>query len=561
MRASLSSALAFAVLIACESSSPQQSADGGSPSQGGQRFSLSIAFAGSGSGSVRSADPATTCSAPCIQSAAAGARISLEALPDAGSHFTGWSGACSGAARCDLVLNADTGVTATFDRDGGPPPPAPRHLLAVSRNGSGTVRSDPAGIDCGSTCAAAFDSGARVTLTATPDSGFQFSGWGGACSGPGACVVTMANDAQVWATFDAVQPPPPPPPPPPPTDDCAKLRPGDPGPAKARYSVPTPASQGEPICLPASVDGHGTLALREARGGDVTNSDLFFVNPSGQLLASYAGNNGELTEQLSGFEGYTWERIDPNSYTLGPMLHAYDTSGRDVAHRPLELGDVALVREDPLGGMVVERINHPSFVESYDEQLNLRWRVQVPDQGWYDMAVDRAGRTLVLLVGNMQTARNTVDGIWIDRSGNASALFRVAGPFSEFPSQVSLTPRVGSGLFIKNGAQWVGQIDSGSTAPMAPAPSWLQARADTLLHMVRGGTGYAVFPSGNSSCPQAVEVVAPSGASCGAATFAPQATSCRFTHVRVGYDGTVSLGFSEGGKTQCTWEWWPGFLG
>jgi hypothetical protein len=31
--------------------------------------------------------------------------------------------------------------------------------------------------------------------------------------------------------------------------------------------------------------------------------------------------------------------------------------------------------------------------------------------------------------------------------------------------------------------------------------------------------------------------------------------------VRVGYDGTVSLGFSEGGKTQCTWEWWPGFLG
>jgi hypothetical protein len=171
------------------------------------------------------------------------------------------------------------------------------------------------------------------------------------------------------------------------------------------------------------------------------------------------------------------------------------------------------------------------------------------------------GRTLVLFIGNMQTARNTIDGMWIDRAGSASALFLVAGPFADFPSQVSMTQRVGSGLFIKNGAQWVGQIESGSTAAMAPAPSWLQARSDTLLHMVRGGTGYAVFSAGNSICPQVVEVIAPSGASCGAATFMPQSRSCRYTHVRVGYDGTVSLGFSEGGKTQCTWEWWPGFLG
>src|SRR5438552_4513530 len=38
--------------------------------------------------------------------------------------------------------------------DAGSPPPTPgSHTLTVSKNGSGTVRSSPAGIDCGRTCA------------------------------------------------------------------------------------------------------------------------------------------------------------------------------------------------------------------------------------------------------------------------------------------------------------------------------------------------------------------------------------------------------------------------
>lgn len=68
-------------------------------------------------------------------------------------------------------------------------------------SGSGKVTSDPPGIDCGPTCNATFVPGA-VALTADPDPGFEFKGWGGACSGASLItVVTITNDAHCTATF------------------------------------------------------------------------------------------------------------------------------------------------------------------------------------------------------------------------------------------------------------------------------------------------------------------------------------------------------------------------
>jgi phospholipase C len=40
-----------------------------------------------------------------------------------------------------------------------------------------------------------------VTLTATPSQGSTFAGWGGACSGTGACKITMSSNTSVTATF------------------------------------------------------------------------------------------------------------------------------------------------------------------------------------------------------------------------------------------------------------------------------------------------------------------------------------------------------------------------
>lgn len=63
--------------------------------------------------------------------------------------------------------------------------------VAWSGIGQGAITSSPAGISCGAQCAASFPVGTTVTLTATPKSGSTFAGWSGACSGTGACTLTL----------------------------------------------------------------------------------------------------------------------------------------------------------------------------------------------------------------------------------------------------------------------------------------------------------------------------------------------------------------------------------
>jgi len=72
-------------------------------------------------------------------------------------------------------------------------------------NGSGTVTSNPAGINCGTSCAASFSPGTTVSLAASPASGSQFSGWSTNCTGTGSCNVTLTtSDEVVTATFNAL---------------------------------------------------------------------------------------------------------------------------------------------------------------------------------------------------------------------------------------------------------------------------------------------------------------------------------------------------------------------
>ncbi|MGA8149631.1 MAG: alkaline phosphatase family protein [Terriglobales bacterium] len=151
-----------------------------------------------GTGSVTSTPNGINCGALCSATFAVGSQVILIAAPAAGSTFTGWSGACSGIRTCSVVMNGNTSVTATFN---GPPK---SYVLTVSvlGSGTGTVTSSPAGITCRATCQASFASETQVALTATSSSDSTFAGWGGACSGTGACSVTMSGKSSVTATFD-----------------------------------------------------------------------------------------------------------------------------------------------------------------------------------------------------------------------------------------------------------------------------------------------------------------------------------------------------------------------
>ena len=149
------------------------------------------------------------CKNKCVVPVANGTSVTATASPDGGWMFSAWNGNCSGSGACQFTVDRDLELDPAFALV----PTGPnQHALTIARNGSGTIRSSPAGIDCGSSCSAAFDDGTSVTLSATPDQGWRFDGWSGACSGAGDCPVAMNADATVTATFVAEQPPPPPPP-------------------------------------------------------------------------------------------------------------------------------------------------------------------------------------------------------------------------------------------------------------------------------------------------------------------------------------------------------------
>lgn len=81
--------------------------------------------------------------------------------------------------------------------------PKLRYPLTVTKagTGTGTVASDVAGIACGADCTEDIYRTTVVTLTPTPDISSTFTGWTGACTGTGTCVVTMDEAKDVGAEF------------------------------------------------------------------------------------------------------------------------------------------------------------------------------------------------------------------------------------------------------------------------------------------------------------------------------------------------------------------------
>ena len=71
--------------------------------------------------------------------------------------------------------------------------------LSLVVSGGGVVTGTD--INCSSNCNFSLYGVSSVTLTATPNAGSVFTGWGGACSGAGSCVVAMDAATSVTATF------------------------------------------------------------------------------------------------------------------------------------------------------------------------------------------------------------------------------------------------------------------------------------------------------------------------------------------------------------------------
>ncbi len=160
-------------------------------------YALLVMRNGTGSGAVSSDPSGIDCGIDCSETYTYGTLVTLTASPGPDSTFAGWSGACAGAGDCVVTMESAEVVTATFTAI----PSTFTLTTNLAGTGAGTITSDPAGIDCGSDCSEAYNSGTLVTLTATPAPGSTFTAWSGDCAGAGDCAVSMDAARVVTATF------------------------------------------------------------------------------------------------------------------------------------------------------------------------------------------------------------------------------------------------------------------------------------------------------------------------------------------------------------------------
>jgi len=82
-------------------------------------FPLAVTVQGTGRGTVTSQPAGIACGARCTSSFLFGTAVTLGAIAATGSHFVGWSGACSGAGTCTTTIAATpTPIGARFDAVG-----------------------------------------------------------------------------------------------------------------------------------------------------------------------------------------------------------------------------------------------------------------------------------------------------------------------------------------------------------------------------------------------------------------------------------------------------------
>ncbi|MBI2867816.1 MAG: hypothetical protein HYX97_05730 [Chloroflexi bacterium] len=170
-------------------------------------YTLRTRVLGAVAGSVISNPAGINCGVACSAEFRAGRVVQLRAQQIGGANFVAWTGACAGRRACNVAMDTDKSVEATFGyhlevkkRGEG----FWGRLLRKKGAGKGMVTSEPPGIDCGKDCQELYVAGAQVTLKAVPDAGSTFAGWSGAgaCPGKGDCAVLMTVRRKLTATFD-----------------------------------------------------------------------------------------------------------------------------------------------------------------------------------------------------------------------------------------------------------------------------------------------------------------------------------------------------------------------
>ena len=118
-----------------------------------------------------------------------GTIVTITATPNDGYEFTGWNGSDSSNATIDITINSNTTLEALFSEV------VTQYSLTVSAGVGGSV----------STSGGTYDDGTIVTITASPNDGYEFVGWNGSDSSNSTISITINSNTTLEALFSEVQ--------------------------------------------------------------------------------------------------------------------------------------------------------------------------------------------------------------------------------------------------------------------------------------------------------------------------------------------------------------------
>lgn len=142
------------------------------------KITVGARFEGSGTIKIDGVKP---CSYPDTNFLEAGTIVSLEAIPEPGYYFAGWSGDLTGSDNPTAIeMDSEKTIVANFSRI--------TYALTIEVNGSGSITPSDNRQD--------YESGTVVEITAIPDSGWQFDGWNGNVDDQALATTTVAMDSE-----------------------------------------------------------------------------------------------------------------------------------------------------------------------------------------------------------------------------------------------------------------------------------------------------------------------------------------------------------------------------
>ena len=227
-----------------------------------------------------------------------GEEVTIEAVPDPGWAFTGWSGDIESAENpLILAMAGDVNVTANFSL-------ITLHSLTLQQIGNGAVSADPD--------LASYTIGQEVTITAAPDSGWLFQGWSGDfVSSDSVATLVITGDMIVTATFsDQIF-----------ADDFGAHAPGD---DPAGWLDTAPGNSLDPDDSAFAIfDVGGDLAF--GTSSTQINIHSHYVGPGATDLASYRYSGRMMITSATGGVGVTFYSGFPDSATYY-RLRRYGTN-------------------------------------------------------------------------------------------------------------------------------------------------------------------------------------------------------------------------------------------